>query len=124
MESASSHSAAANGAPLSVVVPSPEYQELDLNGAKQLAASIPDLKPQSLGHLLIELSLAEELTAWRIEEKPERLLALAKRCKVNVDKIRASVEAELKKGPAEKKLEELGLLPKMQTAAKTAGGAK
>jgi ParB family chromosome partitioning protein len=93
-------------------------------GAKQLAASIPDLKPQSLGHLLIELSLAEELTAWRIEEKPERLLALAKRCKVNVDKIRASVEAELKKGPAEKKLEDLGLLPKVQTTAKSAGGSR
>lgn len=97
-----------------------------------LAKSTTAMKPQALGHLLIELSISEEL-----DDKPERLLAFAKLHKVNVDKIRARVEAELKKSAAEKKLEAVGLLStegkspavgklntKVQPSAMKAGGGK
>jgi ParB/RepB/Spo0J family partition protein len=90
------------------------------------AKALPTMKPQRLGHLLIELSLDRELEAWG-GSKPERLLAFAKRHKVNVERVRARVEAEFKKTAAEKKLEGVGLLSKTQTAAqpKTAkAGAK
>ncbi len=105
-------------------------------GQAALAKSITTMKPQALGHLLIELSVSDELDAYA-GYKAERLLAFAKLHTVNVDKIRARVEAELKKSVAEKKLEAVGLLStegkspaagklakSMQPSAMKAGGAK
>ncbi len=58
--------------------------------------AIPTMKPQRLGHLLIEIALADDIDAWDPSQKSPRLLAFAKLHKVNVDKIRARVEKELK----------------------------
>lgn len=75
---------------------------------------LQSLKPQRLGHLLIEISLAGELEAWG---ESKRLLAFAKRHKVNADKIRARVEAELKAAANKSVLDEVAKIKQAQTAA-------
>lgn len=58
---------------------------------------LQSLKPQALAHLLLELSVGNELEGWG---KPARLVALAKACKVNADKISAQAEREWKQKQA------------------------
>ncbi len=67
--------------------------------------AIPKMKPQALAHVLIELAVADELEAYG-SQKPDRLLALAKRYKVNVDAIRKRTVIELDNAAARAQLEQ------------------
>jgi hypothetical protein len=102
------------------------FRASQYDGARCSLRRLPKLKDAELYQLAVEIAVVREFDEWQISrgEEPKRLLALAKRYKVDAVKIRREMEEAAKEAEGGTRKEVIQKLPTPNGSAKSAPPAK